>query len=293
MKIARTVADLRREVAGWRATSKRIAGERVGLVPTMGAIHAGHLALVEAARAENGRVVASLFVNPKQFGPSEDFSAYPRDEAADFAAFRKAGVDLVFTPAVDEIYPPGFVTTVRVASLGEGLEGAFRPGHFEGVATVVCKLLLQCLPDAAYFGEKDYQQLLVVQRMAGDLDIPVRIAGVATVREADGLALSSRNVYLSAVERRAAPLLHRVLRDIATELVARPDDIAAGVERGLAALRAAGFAVDYLELRDAAGLAPVDCLTVPSRLLAAARLGRTRLIDNIPVTPETGARPGP
>ena len=205
------------------------------------------------------------------------------------AAFEGAGVDLVFMPAVEEMYPPGFATNVRVAGVSEGLDGAFRPGHFEGVATVVCKLLLQCLPDAAYFGEKDYQQLLVVRRMARDLDIPVHIEGVPTVREADGLALSSRNVYLSAEERRTAPLLNRVLRDVAAEIAARPDDVAASLERGRTALDAGGFAVDYLELRDAADLAPVDRLTAPSRLLVAARLGRTRLIDNIAVVPENHA----
>lgn len=287
MKIARTVADLRREVAGWRAR-----GERVGLVPTMGAIHDGHLALVRTARAENERAVASLFVNPKQFGPSEDFSAYPRDEAADFAAFEKAGVDLVFTPSVEEMYPSGFATGVRVGGIGDALEGTFRPGHFEGVATVVCKLLLQCLPDTAYFGEKDYQQLLVVRRMARDLDIPSRIIGVPTVREADGLALSSRNVYLSPEERRAAPLLHRVLREIAADIIARPDNVQTALSRGRATLEAGGFAVDYLELRDAADLALVDRLSAaPSRLLVAARLGRTRLIDNIAVAPETAPCP--
>jgi len=287
MNIARTIADLRRQVAAWRGR-----GERVGLVPTMGAIHAGHLALIEAARADNERVVASLFVNPKQFGPSEDFSSYPRDETADLSAFEGAGVDLVFMPGVEEMYPPGFATNVRVAGVSEGLDGAFRPGHFEGVATVVCKLLLQCLPDAAYFGEKDYQQLLVVRRMARDLDTPVHIEGVPTVREADGLALSSRNVYLSAQERRTAPLLNRVLRDIAAEIAARPDGIASSLERGRTALDAGGFAVDYLELRDAADLAPVDRLTAPSRLLVAARIGRTRLIDNIAVIPETTPRSG-
>jgi pantoate--beta-alanine ligase len=280
MKIARSIADLRREVGAWRAR-----GERVGLVPTMGAIHAGHLALVSAARDQNEQVVASLFVNPKQFGPAEDFTAYPRDEAADFAAFEKAGVDLVFTPRVEEMYPPGFAASVRVAGVGDWLDGAFRPGHFVGVATVVCKLLLQCLPDAAYFGEKDYQQLLVVRRMARDLDIPVRIAGVPTVREADGLALSSRNVYLSSEERRTASLLHRVLREAAAEIAAQPDAVGASLERGLANLAAGGFAVDYLELRDAADLAPVERLAAPARLLVAARLGRTRLIDNISVTP--------
>jgi pantoate--beta-alanine ligase len=285
MVVARSITALRRSVAEWRAR-----GERVGLVPTMGAIHAGHLALVEAARAENRRVVTSLFVNPKQFGPAEDFSAYPRDEAADFAAFAKRGVDLVFTPSVEEMYPPGFAASVRVGGIADELEGAFRPGHFEGVATVVCKLLLQCLPDAAYFGEKDYQQLLVVRRMALDLDIPVRIAGVPTVREADGLALSSRNIYLSAEERRMAPLLNRVLREVAAGIAARRGTIEAGLERGRQALDAGGFAVDYLELRDAADFSPVKHVAAPARLLVAARLGRTRLIDNIAVVPESPIR---
>lgn len=280
MAVARSVAALRRAVAGWRAQT-----ERVGLVPTMGAIHAGHLALVHAARAQGERVVASLFVNPKQFGPAEDFAAYPRDEAADFAAFAKAGVDLAFTPSVAEMYPPGFAASVHIGGVTEGLDGAFRPGHFDGVATVVAKLLLQCLPDAAYFGEKDYQQLIVVRRLVRDLDIPVRIEGVPTVREDDGLALSSRNVYLSPGERQIAPLLNRVLRDTAARIAERPDNVAAAVEQGLAALRAAGFAVDYLELRDAADLAPVAALAGPARLLVAARLGRTRLIDNIAVAP--------
>ena len=280
MDVARTVVALRAAVAGWRARR-----ERVGLVPTMGAIHAGHLAVVSAARGQCERVVASLFVNPKQFGPAEDFAAYPRDEAADLAAFEKAGVDLVFAPTVEEMYPPGFAASVHVGGISEELDGAFRPGHFDGVATVVAKLLLQCLPDAAYFGEKDYQQLLVVRRLARDLDIPARIEGVPTVREADGLALSSRNVYLSPTERQTAPLLHRVLRDTAARLLQSRVEAAAALAEGLAALRSGGFAVDYFELRDAADLAPVDRLAGPTRLLVAARLGRTRLIDNIPVVP--------
>jgi pantoate--beta-alanine ligase len=282
MNVARSVEELRRAVAGWRGR-----GERIALVPTMGAIHRGHLALVHAARGREDRAVASLFVNPKQFGPAEDFSAYPRDEAADFAAFEKAGVDLVFTPPVEEMYPADFSTAVRVGGVSEGLDGTFRPGHFEGVATVVCKLLLQCLPDAAYFGEKDYQQLIVVRRMARDLDIPVRIEGVPTVREPDGLALSSRNVYLSPEERRTAPLLNQVLREAAAAIVARPGSVAASLAGGLGTLRKAGFAVDYLALCAAADLAPLDRLIAPGRLLVAARLGRTRLIDNIPVTPAT------
>jgi len=276
--VARSVEALRQTVATWRARR-----ERVGLVPTMGAIHDGHLALVRAARAQGERVVASLFVNPKQFGPSEDFAAYPRDEAADLAAFHKAGVDLVFIPTVAEMYPPGFATTVQVAGVSEGLDGDHRPGHFTGVATVVAKLLLQSLPDAAYFGEKDYQQLMVVRRLVGDLAIPVRIEGVATVREADGLALSSRNVYLSPQERRIAPLLYRVLSDTATAIEEDPGAVAAALERGIAQLCAGGFALDYLELRDAGDLTPMTRLSGPARLLAAAHLGRTRLIDNIPV----------
>jgi pantoate--beta-alanine ligase len=276
--VARTVAALRERVAGWRKQQERIA-----LVPTMGALHRGHLTLVEAARRHCERVVASLFVNPKQFGPREDFTAYPRDEAADLAKFREAGVDLVFAPTVEEMYPTGFVTAVRVSAIGDELEGAHRPGHFDGVATVVSKLLLQCLPDIACFGEKDYQQLLVVRHMARDLDIPVKIEGIATVREPDGLALSSRNVYLSPEERRNAPLLYRVLNEIATALAAEPENVAAALQNGVAELRQAGFAPDYLELRDTADLSPLSRLDRPARLLAAAHLGRTRLIDNIPV----------
>jgi pantoate--beta-alanine ligase len=278
--VARGVAALRQAVAGWRST-----GQRIALVPTMGAIHAGHLALVEAARGQCDRVVASLFVNPKQFGPAEDFAAYPRDEGADLAAFHRGGVDLVYAPSVAEMYPPGFAATVHVGGVSEGLESAHRAGHFDGVATVVAKLLLQCLPDAAFFGEKDYQQLLVVRHLARDLDIPVRIAGVPTVREPDGLALSSRNAYLSPDERRTAPLLHQVLRNTAAAIASQPDAVTATLERGLAALRAGGFDVDYLELRDAETLAPMPRLLAAARLLVAARLGRTRLIDNVAVQP--------
>jgi pantoate--beta-alanine ligase len=273
--VVRSVAALRAAVAGWRGDGRRIA-----LVPTMGAIHRGHLALVEAARAACDRVIASLFVNPKQFGPAEDFAAYPRDEAADLAAFATGGVDLVFAPSVEEMYRPGFATSVQIAGLGDDLEGAYRTGHFVGVATVVAKLLLQSLPDAALFGEKDYQQLLVVRRFACDLDIPVRIIGVPTVREPDGLALSSRNVYLDPAERRAAPLLYRVLRDTAAAL-RDSDDVAAALASGRSRLAAGGFVLDYLELRDAATLMTLDRLDAPGRLLAAARLGRTRLIDNV------------
>ncbi len=280
MDIARTIAELRRQVALWRK-----AGERVGLVPTMGALHEGHLALVRTAKAECDRVAASIFVNPKQFSPSEDLASYPRRETADFDVLRAAGVDLVFAPATAEIYPPDFVTTIQVTGLTEGLCGAHRAGHFDGVATVVTKLLIQSLPDAAYFGEKDYQQLMIVRRLARDLDIPVQIAGVPTVREPDGLALSSRNAYLSQRERRIAPDLARVLRSVAAALAQQPAGVVGELARGLGELQDAGFAVEYLEIRDAETLAPVTAqVTAPSRVFAAVHLGRTRLIDNMPLT---------
>ena len=278
MRTVRAIADLRAAVAGWRRD-----GARVGLLPTMGALHDGHLALVRAARAAHGRVVATIFVNPTQFGPGEDFADYPRDEAADLAKLEALETDLVFIPPAAEMYPEGFSTTVTVAGVSEGLCGDHRPGHFAGVATIVTKLLLQTLPDAAYFGEKDYQQLVVIRRLARDLDIPVAIEGVATVREPDGLALSSRNAYLTAAERRIAPHLNRVLKGVA-DRVAAGGDVAAARLAGLAELEEAGFeAVDYLEVRDAATLAPVGELAAPARVLAAVRLGRTRLIDNEPV----------
>jgi pantoate--beta-alanine ligase len=279
LKVARAIADLRSQIASWRRS-----GERIGLVPTMGALHAGHLALVRAAQAECGRVVATIFVNPKQFAPGEDLGSYPRREMADLDLLRGAQIDLAFVPAADEIYPLRFSTLVRVGGLTDGLCGAHRAGHFDGVATVVAKLLIQSLPDAAYFGEKDYQQLMVVRRMARDLDIPVRIEGVATVREADGLALSSRNAYLSPAERRIAPELARVLRRIAIEVAKRPDAVPRELAQGAAELREAGFAVEYLEIRDAEALAPItNAVTGPARVFAAVQLGRTRLIDNMPV----------
>jgi pantoate--beta-alanine ligase len=280
LEIVRTVADLRKHIALWRK------GEvRVGLVPTMGALHQGHMALVEAARAECDRIVASIFVNPKQFAPTEDLGSYPRREAADLEMLRSAEVDLVFIPAVDEMYPPDFASLVRVGGLTEGLCGAHRSGHFDGVTTVVTKLLIQALPDIAYFGEKDYQQLTVVRRLARDLDLPVRIAGVPTVREPDGLALSSRNVYLSAEERRIAPNLARVLRSIAAVLAQDPNAVAQEIAHGSAALQQAGFAVEYLEIREAESLAVTSEVTASSRVFAAVRLGTTRLIDNMPSAP--------
>jgi pantoate--beta-alanine ligase len=280
LEIVRTVADLRKHIALWRK------GEvRVGLVPTMGALHQGHMALVEAAQVECDRIVASIFVNPKQFAPTEDLGSYPRREVADLEMLRSAGVDLVFIPAVDEMYPPDFATLVRVGGLTEGLCGAHRSGHFDGVTTVVTKLLIQALPDTAYFGEKDYQQLTVVRRLARDLDIPVHIAGVPTVREPDGLALSSRNVYLSAEERRIAPNLARVLRSIAAVLAQDPTAVAREIAHGSAALQQAGFAAEYLEIREAESLAVTSEVTASSRVFAAVRLGTTRLIDNMPSAP--------
>jgi pantoate--beta-alanine ligase len=275
---ARTVKALRRTIADWRD-----AGGRVGLVPTMGALHEGHLALVRLARQRADRVVVSIFVNPTQFAPNEDFSAYPRPLRED--SRKLAGLaDLVFVPSVDEMYPEGSATTVSLAGpAAAGLEDRFRPTHFQGVATVVAKLLIQAMPDVAIFGEKDFQQLKVVTRMARDLHLPARILGGATVREPDGLALSSRNRYLSPDERTRAPHLCRALRDCA-EAIHAGTDLAEAVTEARTALASAGFEVDYVEARHAETLAPVASpADGPVRLLAAARLGATRLIDNIPV----------
>jgi pantoate--beta-alanine ligase len=281
LPVARRVLDLRRAVAVWRR-----AGETVALVPTMGALHAGHLALVARARELCDRVVTSIFVNPAQFGPNEDFARYPRNEAGDAAKLVEARCDLLYAPAVEEIYPPGFSTTITAGSLAEGLDGRFRPGHFAGVATVVTKLLVEAQADVACFGEKDYQQLQVVRRITHDLDIPVRIEGVPTVREADGLALSSRNAYLSASERAVAPALQRTLREVARRLESGETNIADAVEAGVKELARAGFTrIDYLEVADAETLAPLTRLDRPGRVLAAAWLGQTRLIDNLPLTP--------
>ncbi|KQT10086.1 pantoate--beta-alanine ligase [Methylobacterium sp. Leaf399] len=276
------VAPLRTATAGWRAR-----GERIVLVPTMGALHAGHLALMAHARTIGDRVVASIFVNPTQFGPTEDFSRYPRDVEADLALLAGAGVDAAYLPGVETMYPPGFSTRIEVADLTEGLCGAFRPGHFTGVATVVAKLVNQVGPDVALFGEKDYQQLRVITRAMRDLDVPVEIRGVPTLREADGLALSSRNRYLTPQERAVAPRLNAVLSRIAGALAAG-EPATGPVAEGIADLKAAGFApVQYLAVCDADTLAPVERVVRPARVLAAAYLGRTRLIDNVPVAPGT------
>ncbi len=278
LPIVRTVADLRATVAGWRR-----AGETVALIPTMGYLHEGHLALVRRGRELADRAVATLFVNPTQFGPTEDLARYPRDEAGDAAKLAGAGCDLLFAPDAAEMYPPGFATSVSVGGVSQGLCGAFRPQMFGGVALVVTKLLLQALPDVAVFGEKDYQQLQVIRRFVRDLDIPVRIEGGATVREPDGLAMSSRNSYLTPVERAVAPALNRALVRAAAALGGGRD---AGpvLAEARASILAAGFAsVDYIDLRDAESLAPLERVAGPARLLAAAWLGKARLIDNVAV----------
>ena len=279
MRVVRTIPALRRAVMPWRKQ-----GQRVALVPTMGALHAGHLALVRAARKRARRVIVSIFVNPVQFAPHEDFGAYPRTFDTDVAALAEMAVDLVWAPTVAVMYPRGFATPIIPEGPAKaGLEDKFRPHFFGGVATVVGKLLIQCTPDFAMFGEKDYQQLKVVTRLAQDLDLPTKIVGVPTVREHDGLALSSRNAYLSASERAAAPALHQALEGCGAR-IARGELIARVLDEGGAAIERAGFALDYLEARHAETLQPVASLEEgPIRLLAAARIGKTRLIDNIAV----------
>ena len=277
--IARTIATLDRAIGKFRA-----AGQSLALVPTMGALHAGHIALVRRARRKADCVVVSIFVNPAQFAPHEDFSTYPRPFDADVAALRDLEVDLVWTPQLDVMYPPQFATRIVVKGPAEAdLEDRFRPHFFGGVATVVAKLFTQCRPDYAMFGEKDYQQLKTVTRMARDLDLRVEVVGVPTVREKDGLALSSRNTYLDAKERAVAPSLYRVLSASAARIAAG-EPIAKVVSEGAIELEAAGFALDYLEARHAETLARVETREDgPLRLLVAARLGKTRLIDNVAV----------
>jgi pantoate--beta-alanine ligase len=279
MVTARTVSELRAHLAKWRK-----AGEKIALVPTMGALHEGHLSLVALARSKADRVAVSIFINPSQFGPREDFHLYPRDEAGDLKKLAAAGADLVFVPDVAEMYPTGFSTKVSIGDLTEDLCGASRPNHFDGVATVVAKLLLQAGPDIAIFGEKDYQQLLVIKRLVRDLDIPVEILGAPIVREKDGLALSSRNAYLSAEERRIAPLLFKTISEAAAELAqGRGCDDAVVAARYK--LDAAGFRVNYVAVRDPETLQPLHGPVQRARVLAAVFLGKTRLIDNVPVPP--------
>ncbi|MCW4581532.1 pantoate--beta-alanine ligase [Gluconacetobacter entanii] len=279
MTTAHTVHDLRAQVTQWKRD-----GLRVGMVPTMGALHDGHLSLVRAARAACDRVVVSVFVNPIQFDDAADLAAYPRTLDADAALLRTAGVDVLYAPSAAEMYPPGFATTICVRGVSEGLCGGARPGHFDGVATVVCKLLMQALADRAFFGEKDFQQVHVVRRMVADLNLPVEIVTCPTRREDDGLAMSSRNRRLSAEGRARARILPQVLTQCA-ERIAAGDDLAAALQQARDALLAAGFtSVDYLELRDARDLAPVTATpTAPARLLAAAWLDSVRLIDGVDV----------
>jgi len=280
IEVVRTVESLRARIAAWRSTGKTVA-----MVPTMGAIHAGHMSLVTQAKGLAAYVVTSIFVNPLQFGPNEDLDAYPRGEAQDAERLAEAGSRLLFAPNASEMYPDGFATKVHVAGLTEGLCGASRPEHFDGVATVVVKLLLQCGPDIAIFGEKDYQQLLVIKQLMRDLNIPVEIVGGAIVREPDGLALSSRNAYLSANERKTAPLLHRAIQKAATDLACGLSSEHA-LHTARADLRAAGFRLDYLEVRDPETLAPLSGKVTNARVLVAAYLDTTRLIDNVAVPPK-------
>jgi len=285
--VARSLAQLRAHVQDYRR-----AGERVALIPTMGALHEGHLALLEAGRRHAGRTVASIFVNPTQFSPKEDFALYPRDEAGDLAKLARAGADLVYLPAAARMYPEGFATSVTVSGVSEGLCGKFRPGHFGGVATVVTKLLLQAAPDVALFGEKDYQQLQVIRRLVRDLDLAVEIIGVPTIREADGLAMSSRNRYLSPEQRRKAAALPKTLRWIAAQM-AQGQEAEPLLARGTAMLREAGFdPVQYLECVDAETLRPAVGAGRAQRLLAAAYQGQVRLIDNVeaPASRDPAAR---
>jgi pantoate--beta-alanine ligase len=278
VQVVHHLSDLRRAVAALRAH-----GASVALVPTMGALHAGHMALVQAARATGAKVVASIFVNPKQFGPNEDLARYPRPAEADTKLLTEHGCDLLWMPGVDEMYPVGFATNVSVSGVSDGLDGAARPGHFDGVATVVSKLFNQVRPDTAYFGEKDFQQLAVIRRMVADLDMGLEIVGVPTVREEDGLALSSRNAYLSADERARAVALPHALTEAKRAIEAGENG---AIHAAMASLAAAGFVTDYVALVDAVTLGePVA--GQPRRLLAAARIGTTRLIDNVPIAAST------
>ncbi len=277
----RDKSSLFEQRAIWRAEGKRVA-----LVPTMGALHEGHLSLVHQAKQQADVVLATVFVNPRQFGPTEDFSRYPRDEEGDILKLHAAGAAGVYLPTVKEMYPEPFRTVVYVKALGDDLCGAHRPGFFDGVCTVVAKLLLQVLPEVAFFGEKDYQQLQVIRQMVRDLDIPVEVRAGMTVREPSGLALSSRNAYLTTEERAIAEQMNKVLHRAATSILEQRMDVAAACDWGMKQLLQMGFQkVDYFALRDAETLNPVLDVSRPARLLTAAFLGQTRLIDNIAVNP--------
>ena len=277
-EIVRTVADLRRHVRQWKAM-----GQMVGVVPTMGALHDGHLSLARAARRECDRVITTIFVNPMQFNNPADLLKYPRTEEADAALLATVPVDLIFAPQPEEVYPPGFQTTVSVGGVSEPLEGKMRPGHFDGVATVVTKLFGMTMADRGYFGQKDWQQLQVVQKLVADLNLPVHIVGCETIRQADGLAMSSRNARLTPEGLTRAPVLFAAITAAANDIRAgQPDRMA--IREAAEAIRAAGFdRVEYIELRDAGTLMPSDDPERPRRMLAAAWLDGVRLIDNIPV----------
>jgi pantoate--beta-alanine ligase len=287
VRIVRTAAELRAQTRRWRADGRKYA-----LVPTMGALHRGHLALIGEAFRYADAVVASLFVNPRQFGKREDLSRYPRNEAEDCAMLAGAGVTLVYAPSPETMYPPKFATTVTLAGpAAVGLEDKFRPGFFPGVAIVVSKLLAATEADFAMFGEKDYQQLKVVTQLARDLDLAAEIIAVPTVRETDGLALSSRNAYLTSLQRAAAPRLYHSLVE-ATRAISGGQPTSRAIAALRQKLKKAGFRVDYVACRNGETLAPVKSPAEPMRLLAAAWLGRTRLIDNVPVTPSLSERHG-
>ncbi|HVM23601.1 MAG TPA: pantoate--beta-alanine ligase [Sphingomicrobium sp.] len=278
MQIVRSSEELARARAEMRG--------RLALVPTMGALHAGHMALVEAARAHADSIAATIFVNPAQFGEGEDFSRYPRREEQDAQMLEQAGCELLWMPRAEDIYPDGFATTVHVAAVSDRWEGEARPGHFDGVATIVAKLLLAVRPDVAVFGEKDFQQLAVIHRLVADLGLGVDIVAVPTVREDDGLALSSRNAYLSPEERSRAVNLYRALRNAGSSICAG-QPVGAALEEARAALLGGGFScVDYLALVDEATLEPINDLERPARLIGAAVIGTTRLIDNLPIMVE-------
>lgn len=283
IKVIETVAGMRQ----W-STRHRSEGRLVGCVPTMGYLHEGHLSLIREAARRAGAVVMTLFVNPTQFAPHEDLGSYPRDFEGDCEKAEKAGAQAVFYPSVEEMYPHGYQTYVTVEDITAGMEGEFRPTHFRGVATVVAKLFNATLPDLAVFGEKDYQQLKVIQRMVEDLNMGIEIKGMPTIREADGLAMSSRNVYLSAPEREKALSISRALLAAGEEAAGGETDCRALADAARAAIEGAGLAIDYVEVRDAESLEPIGVLDRPARMLVAARIGKVRLIDNLGIGPGKG-----
>ncbi len=279
-KIIRTVTGLRTQVNKWKKLGKSIA-----LVPTMGALHAGHLSLVRLAHKKADIVIVSIFVNPTQFGKNEDLSKYPRTEKQDKEKLEQLDVDLIFAPNADQIYPDGFSTSIHVSGVTAPLCGQSRPTHFSGVATIVAKLLLQTQPDIAIFGEKDFQQLLLIRQVVSDLNIPVKIIGGPIVRESDGLAMSSRNTYLSEHHRAIAPLIYKTLKSTAKKLT-NGEQPGKCISEAVKTLTDAGFKIDYLELRDSKKLSSFNsAIDQPARLFIACNLGKTRLIDNIKVTP--------